>query len=393
MDYSINVTQNPNNNNDTIPIVNAIGNNINAMNFLGTNMDHSIKNDTINIPVPIMATTGTSVSINTMNFSNPADRVQRINVKNIRIVHNVYQEKYNGSFHRTSLGSSSDSSPVNVSGFGDFIRGCYFLLSFCEKFGLTPNILINHPISLFLKRKSAFNDRLLSIFSNIKILKNNNFVNSLMDNNNNIIGVKMDGNINGDFSDYLCSLPVYNSRHVFTYSICYSNESNITPQHRQFIRNLLEPDEELKGLVLQTIAGLELTPRKYSVIHVRNGDDYLNSGGKSFHKNRFIELLSAIKEYISSRKGGNYLIIADNNEIKVLLLKHFPFMKCIFKPITHLGEGIVLEREKVRNTLIDFYLFSYANSISSYSFYDHGSGFSKWVAITYGIPYICRRVQ
>ena len=91
--------------------------------------------------------------------------------------------------------------------------------------------------------------------------------------------------------------------------------------------------------------------------------------------------------------GNKYLIIADNNEIKILLLKYFPEFKTILKEITHFGEGIVLEEEKVKNTLIDFYLLSFAASIQSYSCYDHGSGFSYWCAKTFDIPYSCMLIK
>ena len=55
-------------------------------------------------------------------------------------------------------------------------------------------------------------------------------------------------------------------------------------------------------------------------------------------------------------------------------------------------EFIVLEEEKVKNTIIDFYLLSLSNSINSYSSYEHGSGFSYWCAKTYDIPYSCKYI-
>ena len=62
------------------------------------------------------------------------------------------------------------------------------------------------------------------------------------------------------------------------------------------------------------------------------------------------------------------------------------------KPITHFGEGVVLEEEKVKNTLLDFYLLSLASAILSYSHYEHGSGFSYWCAKTFDIPYTCKYI-
>ena len=97
-------------------------------------------------------------------------------------------------------------------------------------------------------------------------------------------------------------------------------------------------------------------------------------------------LKNDLSQYYNSSK--HYLILADNNSIKQYIIEHFPFVKTFFKDITHFGEGVSLQKEKVKNTLLDFYLMTYAKKINCYSCYQHGSGFSKWCAITYNIPYI-----
>jgi hypothetical protein len=89
----------------------------------------------------------------------------------------------------------------------------------------------------------------------------------------------------------------------------------------------------------------------------------------------------------------DYLLIADNNEIKYLLCEIFPNFKSIYKEITHLGEGKVLERNKIKNTMLDFYLMANSNSINSFTGYVHGSGFSLWCATTYNIPYTCKYIK
>jgi hypothetical protein len=82
-----------------------------------------------------------------MNFDNKEkekDDITSIDVfdindvykRNIKCLCNVYQEKYKNN--------------INATGFGDFIRGCYFLLDFCDRFHITLQILINHPVNIFL---------------------------------------------------------------------------------------------------------------------------------------------------------------------------------------------------------------------------------------------------
>ena len=87
------------------------------------------------------------------------------------------------------------------------------------------------------------------------------------------------------------------------------------------------------------------------------------------------------------------MIIADNNEVKILLKKELPEMKIILNEITHLGEGVMLEEEKVKHTLIDFYLLSFSNNIISFSCNEHGSGFSYWCAVTFDIPYVSKFIN
>ena len=58
--------------------------------------------------------------------------------ENIKQIFNVYQHIY--------------KNDKNASGFGDFIRGSYFLMQFCDTFNLKFNAIINHPIQNFLKR-------------------------------------------------------------------------------------------------------------------------------------------------------------------------------------------------------------------------------------------------
>ena len=69
-------------------------------------------------------------------------------------------------------------------------------------------------------------------------------------------------------------------------------------------------------------------------------------------------------------------------------MKLFPRLKMFFNEITHFGEGVDLDYNKVKNTLTDFYVMANSKKIYSFSVYEHGTGFSRWCAETYNIPYI-----
>ena len=69
-------------------------------------------------------------------------------------IENVYQEKYRKK---------------NATGIGDFLRGSYFLMQFCDKYNFSYNInMLNHPVSKFLEiyqNCSIFNDGAFEIFT------------------------------------------------------------------------------------------------------------------------------------------------------------------------------------------------------------------------------------
>ena len=200
-----------------------------------------------------------------------------------------------------------------------------------------------------------------------------------------------------DFVDYVVDSPSYYGN-VFTF--CNSFPRNTIPEkNKEYMRKMLEPIDEIKLLIKQTLDELNLTFKGYTVIHIRCGDNFLkNENNQGFTSNYMYTLIKNIKSdvcYITEKNPNivnNYLFIADNNMIKQLLKDHFPNFKLLIKPITHFGEGVVLEEERVKNTLIDFYLLSFANYIMSYSAYEHGSGFSYWCAKTFDRPYACKYI-
>jgi hypothetical protein len=301
--------------------------------------------------------------------------INEIRKRKINVINNVYQKKYKNT--------------TKSSGFGDFIRGSYFILELCEKFQFIGNIIFNNSISKFLNKKTNIS-KFTSICNNISFFENINFKEYVISPDGNISDPLKDNNtIMSHFIDYTKSVPVY-CNNIFVYSICYPMEE-ISAKNKQYMRDVLDPVNEIKIQVKNILQNLDLVMKKYCVIHIRSGDDYLNNDNKIFKNSYLSKLLHNIKNYISSfgSSSKKYLLISDNNEIKFIINQQFPFIKCIYNEITHFGEGVELEDEKVKNTLIDFYLLSFACDIICYSCYDHGSGFSYWCAKTFDIPYKC----
>jgi len=308
-------------------------------------------------------------------------KLTKIHENKITTINQVYQESYTGNKH--------------VTGFGDFIRGCYFLLEFCNEYNFTPKITINHPIASLMKNVSETKER---VNPDIPFFLENNMGQVNFDKDNYIIGYGKEANTRRKFIDYLFDLPTKEKNILNTYNISFPyKDAVISEKNKQYIRELIEPSEKLNLYVNKTLKELSLEKKQYSVIHVRCGDKYLIEKSTELKNDFLYKIKSEIESLIHVLKNDKpteqFLLITDNNEIKKKLVNFFPEIKVFYKEITHLGEGVLLKKDKVENTLLDFFLLSHSNSIHAYTIYQHGTGFSSWCAKTYDIPYKCMHIS
>ena len=342
-----------------------------TVNLTGSGENNDLLDNSITFNLKINKSTFEDTN-NTKNYDSLIDDLYD---KNIQTINNVYRESYTDN--------------VKVSGFGDFVRGCYFLIFFCEKYGFDHNIIVDHPVSQFLENSHYFNMNYKYIFDKIPIFSNNNWINSTLSSNNEIVHFNFKESIIPEFIDYLNNTTIYDSN-LFIYNICFPSET-IPEKHKSIMRSILEPNSEMKNYINNTLKSLNLNKKNYYIIHIRSGDKYLNNMASKFDMNYIHTIIEDISKYASHKYP--FLLISDNNYIKQILTNVFPFIKTIYKEITHFGEGVKLEYGKVKNTMLDFYLFSMAKRIKSYSSYEHGSGFSYWSSITYNVPYSCKVIK
>jgi len=277
--------------------------------------------------------------------------------ENIKQIVNVYQRSY--------------KNDKNASGFGDFIRGNYFLMQFCDTFNLKFNIIINHPIQKFLKNNTAIQmqkDETPS-YENIEFYQQVKIEGFLDENNFNHF---LNNSENTD-----------ENRNVFINTYLYPSQ-DVSKKHKEMMRNMIEPIPDLITQVNKVLTNLNLQRHSFDVIHIRSGDKYLIEN--SAIDPVFIKKLMNVLYFLNNKE--TYLLLTDSYKLKYVLMKIFPSLKMFFNEITHFGEGVELDDNKVKNTLIDFYVMANSKKIYSFSVYDHGTGFSRWCAETYNIPYI-----
>lgn len=288
-----------------------------------------------------------------------------------KVIHIVYQYEYKNQ---------------SVTGFGDLLRCIYFMLQFSEKYKLKFEINIcNHNIKKYLNyfcNKSNVND---IISSNIYFYDKTNYKYTIL--NNKIKYEYID--IDEELLNYINNLHCYNN-HLYLYLINHPNKNIITETHKDFVRKLIEPTDEVKKNFDNFILNLNLQKKNYIVIHIRYYDEPVIKP-TNFFLERINYIINLIRD-IKNKYRIDILLLTSQNVIKNYIIKHFPYIKTHFNPICHTCDNNSTD-EKMVNTLKDFYVMSYSKYIYSFSVYEHGSGFSEWCAETYNIPYVCYSIK
>ena len=310
-----------------------------------------------------------------------AIEIARLKKKNVHTIVHIYQEIY-----------AENARPT---GLGDFIRSCFYMIQFCRTYQFVYRIAIAHPMALFLQQ---FGEVALTRRKPwVRLFSPTNWTRSVFNKDSCIENYVLDQEREKEYVEYLNKLPlIKDSGTLYAYNILFPY-GVVSQEDKDLVREMLQPTTEMQEYVKSTLIQLALPSTdpetRFIVVHIRSGDKHLLHGSNTF-KNTYVKVIKdEIEKIILNNNERKILLIADNNNIKKVLLKDFPGrIVCLFQEITHLGEGVALVRERVKNTLLDFFVMSQAHSIFSFTTYLHGSGFSYWCAMIYGIPYKCRYI-
>ena len=272
---------------------------------------------------------------------------------------NVYQ------FHYTN---------GKAQGLGDFLRGCLCLLQISKILELEFDVdFQNHPISKFLMEKKEKYD---IKYNEIGWYHDNNHIEITSESNKNFFK----GAIN-----YLNGINIYD-KNIYTMFNSFPMNAKISREHKNIMREKLEPNDNMKNNISLRLSKLELVRKQYTVLHIRCGDEYLNSQG-SIVNQRYLNNIYSLINNIHNDKL-KILLISDNNAIKILLKSKYPNLIVQLKKITHLGDNDNSSDSDIMYTMLDFYMMKNANNIIALTPHGHGTGFSKWCSVIYNIPYL-----
>jgi hypothetical protein len=306
--------------------------------------------------------------------NNILNRKLQNNIKLFNSIHTiniVYQYSY--------------KNEEKVTGFGDFIRGCYFLLQFSDRTNKNVGISIyNHEMSYYLENFYLKEQITKDIAIETPFFKKDNYK---YVTNNNIITYEYT-DIDTDLKNYICNLKNYNGN-VYLFLINHPCETKITEIHQEIVKEIIKPTYELSNIVNNALNKLNLIQKKYKVIHLRMDDS--NFYNDSVKNTQILFLIYRINMLLQ-KIVDDFFLISNSNYIKSIIIKKIPRIKTIFSEITHIADKNLNNKNNLLNTLKEFYIMSYSNQIYSFSVYEHGSGFSKWCSVTYDIPYVCYKI-
>lgn len=273
----------------------------------------------------------------------------RLNIRNTSKIVNVFKQHY---INNVGMG------------IGDFFRGSFFLMQFCDKFNLDFDVdLSQHPASQFLKKsKQTTIQTSESDYNSVLYL----------------------------FHDTDQTLHMFESIKTFNKPTCYlytnnhPNKNNILHRHKTLLKNIMIPNNELLLKIKTCMNQVNIIPTKYKTIHIRAGDKYLLNNEPIDHK-LLNKVMSIIKTIIDEHSDEDLLLISDSSELKTIIKSGFPQIKTIPHKIGHMV--YCNDVETIENCLIDLFLASQSSEVIGMSVYGHKTGFSEYTSIIFDIPY------
>ena len=246
-------------------------------------------------------------------------------------------------------------------GLGDYIRGSFFLLEFCKENNFEFDLdFSDHPISKFLINQ--YNDTKID-YTNVLYFHNYNKYNS-----------------KSDIMNYIKS---NNNKIQYLFTNNHPQNDKITEVEKNIIKSKFIPNKDLNNAIEETLNKLNLTKKNYKVIHIRIGDRYIIDNRDI--DNIILNDIDNIFKNIIFNVNEKYLLLSDSKDIKKILKNKYPFLIVQHNDIVHLA-GNCSNDDALKNTMVDFFLISNANSILAMSIYGHMTGFSHYCSIINNIP-------
>lgn len=267
-------------------------------------------------------------------------------------------------------------------GIGDFLRGSIHLFNHCSSKNLDFDIdLSKHSISKFFSFQTESDKEYTVEDFYLKAVPTQNFLYQLKKQTDNILNTTKTGETKYIFSNFHPCLLTENI-------IKYQNSiPSLSKKCRDWFVDKLKPHKTVEEETLRTLKKNNLKNLGFDIMHFRFSDQ--ESFAENFDKSTLCtKYEEAINKCVSKYKITKtpIIILSNSNDFKNhVTQKNENFLIATHLQSTHTQEApcgfdgeIKKDESSLLYTMVDMNLCKFANSIESYSSYNHGSGFLYW---------------
>jgi hypothetical protein len=250
-------------------------------------------------------------------------------------------------------------------GFGDYLRGSIGLAILAQEQGFSLKIdLSHHPVGAFVR-----------------------------DNHPPIAppaeGVGEEaGEIAEFFNERADLLPTFlanmgEDESVSLTTNCVPDVDKVTDAVRELVRSQLTWESSIEAAAEDIRR--QISEEAFAILHIRVADEHFQARSVGMGS-----LCGHIEKHVLPNWRGRLLVLSNNQAVKRTLSERYS-LPVVPTGTVHLGECNGVESD-VRDTLIDFAIMSRASTIFSHSAYSWNSGFSRWCACLYDVPFVAIRI-
>jgi len=255
-------------------------------------------------------------------------------------------------------------------GFADFLRGTITLYNLSKQYNYTLYLDNSHIIFKYLKPNvHIINEDVLC--DTVELLPPLSYDNIYQ-------------KLRGKFTEELSFSILTNSFYEDSITGQFNNFGNITDDCRIYLKNLIQPNEEIVNKVNYLFENIyNINQDEYfETIHLRCGDLFLHNND-IFDITKFNMYCNKIKNLMRNRNDIKYILLSDSSEMAKQIKQYIPELGYWENAKVHLGDLINCTTDAVIDTLVDFFIMSKCKQINVL----HDSGFSKVISIIGNITY------
>jgi hypothetical protein len=290
---------------------------------------------------------------------------KQFNNSKLKKITNVYQLNYLNN--------------IKPTGFGDYIKSCFFLIQLCNVLNLEFDMNFeNHPISKCLKNNNQDDVDIDFSIVEYPFWAEHNYIDKH--------GLDL-------FIEKLNKIQTSN------YNL-FTNGWPILPIRQQgvyIIREKIVPNELLSQNISEFMNSLNLLYKNFITIHIRIPDEIFNE--KTMDSIKMSKLINILKNVSIYTANVTKCLILTNNSYLKYYIKNINLKNICFKMIESVHLGATEKVSNVENmdnavldTMTDFFVMASSKMIISISSYGWGSCFSDMSSQLYNVPIIKMRI-